>query len=676
MSGPITQQQLIDAGTDADSLAAIANGDDNTTVTTRLGQNIPPVAKAIKDAPAAIANAGIGDAAAALINQRMFRSGTLAQRGPTPFQNYPDGLYYYVTDLPQPRGFTYVYPGSKDQYGVVNTADNPIWVGWYTPGEIKNLAIDPSGQLPQANVAGLGDAFSAYDSGALSIKVRGFRAAAASSVAPLSVVLSAQVDGPVDHSVVSWAGYSVLLGASVREFIPPNWSASTSLFVAGNSLSDVTDVNNRWSQIYAAAKNLQLYSAARYSSDGRQPYRSGALPLDLTITDANGNNVLPAGGTKGNVTAINGTTPDGGDTSILTTGDAGLTTGVTMPGTLVVGGVGLPATLSVPNAGSTVYSIQQNAGQPAVALTGPVRFVPYLAGKSAISRNVIWDGNNDFYSGVANRYGDFTNPDLWDKVLTPLVNDTRGQQAILLPIIPDSGWPVDGSAGGAVVDGVDLKTHLFSAMSAANARTETLWPDKVARDAQGRTLLQRLQAGGNGSANDNADIANGLVPRSLHRTNDTLHLNSAGDAIVAQFVDEAFARMTSPPAITADTLFAWSSYGTNPRTAAQTSDVAVSGIRIGVEKQEMSTAFVDKSIASLTPNQAAGVDPILAANTSRHSVLITPPRDAQLSITPQATTGRKLYANLPDTISGVGCPSNALYVTGLSAGDSIVLWES
>lgn len=46
-------------------------------------------------------------------------------------------------------------------------------------------------------------------------------------------------------------------------------------------------------------------------------------------------------------------------------------------------------------------------------------------------------------------------------------------------------------------------------------------------------VLGPLMAGGNGSADDNADIANGLVPRSLRIASGDGHLNTAGNTIVA-----------------------------------------------------------------------------------------------------------------------------------------------
>lgn len=49
-------------------------------------------------------------------------------------------------------------------------------------------------------------------------------------------------------------------------------------------------------------------------------------------------------------------------------------------------------------------------------------------------------------------------------------------------------------------------------------------------------LLTPLQAGGNGGTNDNADIAAGLVPRSLRVSSGDGHLNAAGYTIMAQAI--------------------------------------------------------------------------------------------------------------------------------------------
>jgi hypothetical protein len=45
-------------------------------------------------------------------------------------------------------------------------------------------------------------------------------------------------------------------------------------------------------------------------------------------------------------------------------------------------------------------------------------------------------------------------------------------------------------------------------------------------------LLTYLQAAGDGSGNDNSDIANGWVPRSLMKPADTTHQNALGDVVI------------------------------------------------------------------------------------------------------------------------------------------------
>lgn len=49
MAEPITIQKLIDASLDSDSLEVLVNGDENTDVNTRLGENYPSAKKAIKE---------------------------------------------------------------------------------------------------------------------------------------------------------------------------------------------------------------------------------------------------------------------------------------------------------------------------------------------------------------------------------------------------------------------------------------------------------------------------------------------------------------------------------------------------------------------------------------------------------------------------------------------------
>lgn len=490
-------------------------------------------------------------------------SGTIAQRGGLAPEQLVNGLRYFVTDISPPRQFQWVTEGATDPYGV--TASEDGWVGLNTLGEIKNLGIDFTGTLPAANVEHLPTALSDVTS-LFAIQIADFKAEALSIAASPLVNLSWGIKGTLpDSQAIAWGGHSVMLDGKARGFAPPDWSATKQVFVVGNSLSDVSQVTTRWSQLFASARDVNLVSVARYSSDASQVYRCGAAPIFLSISGG----ALPASGTSASITQINGAAPSSdlsvNPASFLNTGDASLTVNCSMTGWIGDRHV----TVSIPNAASTAYAVVQAGGGAAVTLPGAVLFIPDPSLQLDQSDVIIWMGNNYFYSGVANTYGDHTNPQLWID-LAAIVARARGNRVLMLPVIPDSSWATTGAG------------NPYAAMLAANARTESLFPAFVARDATGRTLLQRLQASGNGSTNDNADIAAGFVPRSLHATGDTLHLNSAGDVVVEAFVAEAFAAQTLPPAITQGTTFTLVASGTQASTGTVARDTAVAAIEAGI----------------------------------------------------------------------------------------------
>lgn len=491
---------------------------------------------------------------------------TYEAREAIPMEERSAGLRVMVMEG-TPRVFEWVPTGTTNPItGAAATSTD--WVGLYTIREMKNLGIDFFGTLPAANVEALPDAVTAVD--ALStIEISDFQAIAQTSGTNPKTALSWAIKGMQPTSlIVSWGASSIVLAGTARGFLPKDWGALKPLFIIGNSLSDTSDRTDGWAQLVAADRSVGLYSAARYSSDPSQVYRCGAASLYLTLAGG----VLPTGGTSASVSLINGAAPSADLTvnpaSFLNTGDPAIVTNLSMAGTIVAGTYARRGTVSIPNGASTAYSIVQDAGGAAIPLTGPVLFIPDLARQMASSDLLICTGNNNFYSGVPNTYGDHTNPQLWVD-LAKIVAKAEGNRVLMLPVIPDSSWPTSGAG------------NQYAAMQAANARTEALYPAYIARDAAGRTLLQRLQAAGNGSANDNADIAAGFVPRSLHNAGDTLHLNSAGQAVVAAFVKEALARQALPSPITQSTAFTLHALGTNPRTGAALEHVAVATVQTG-----------------------------------------------------------------------------------------------
>jgi hypothetical protein len=447
-------------------------------------------------------------------------SGTLAERGSLSGAALVNGQRYYVTDISPPREFVRVTSGNEDPAGTIVGSDQ--WFGMYTPPEIKNLGIDFTGTLPAARVEGLVTAY-ANMVAAGAVRIAGFRATALSGGPSPTVRFDWDTTGPMpDRFVLSCEGTSLALSGTARTFTWRDLSVTTGLGTVGNSLSDSSDVADRYSQVLAASLGVDLVSVARYSSDARQVYRLGAKALTLTIAA----NTLPAyGDPAADVTALNGLAPSADATvnpaSFLNTGDAGVVSGMTATGWIGA----TPVSITISNGAAIDYKIvQTRPGAPALVLDGPAQFVPDVAFQFVDRTVIAWLGNNYFFSGVPNTYGDHTNPQLWvDLALIVQFLQERGNRVILLPIIPGNDYTT--GTGNA-----------YDAMLAANARTESLYPDLYAPG-----LLEWLQAAGGGS---------GLyVPDSLHRTGDALHLNTAGDAAVADFIADFMASQTLPPAL-------------------------------------------------------------------------------------------------------------------------------
>ncbi|WP_288413872.1 hypothetical protein [uncultured Novosphingobium sp.] len=484
------------------------------------------------------------------------RSGTLAEREAIPLADRKRGLRFLVTidgdGNPIWRVFEWRLAG--DASGPIGTGTPRTSAGWeglYTEAERKNLGIGFFGELPIANQQGMQEARNDIDK-LYAVSIADFKATALSAEDDPDVELSWSLYGiRPDKLMVSVGSYSATVDGGATKLRLPRWSDTNTLAVIGNSLSDPTDDPNKWPRVLKSRRGSDLVASARYSSDIRQLPRIGLTPLLLTVQGG----TIPASGTA-NVTAVNGiATNDPGflsyPESFLSTGDSSLTTGVTLDGVVISGGKSYAARASVVNAGSSAYKIAQIGGTAPLVLTGPALFVPGL--KYEMDRPdvafVVWLGNNIFYSGVPNFYGDHTNPGLWD-ILDQLDAYIGGRQGLFLPVIPDAGWPAEGSPAGPI-GGVEYGNHQTSAMNAANARTRTRYPHRHAL-AAGKTLLQSLQAlaAGPGAADD---VAAGLTPRNIRA--DSLHLNDLGNLGVANHIEPALAALTRPPVITDETVF-------------------------------------------------------------------------------------------------------------------------
>lgn len=90
----------------------------------------------------------------------------------------------------------------------------------------------------------------------------------------------------------------------------------------------------------------------------------------------------------------------------------------------------------------------------------------------------------------------------------------------------------------------------------------------------------------------------------------------------------------------------------------------------------LGSGFTDASITSLSAGQAAGTTAILPANPSRTALKLVPPADCTLTIGSALTTGIPLYGGVSNDLTGGDCPTNQLFVRGLSAGAALTMWES
>lgn len=86
--------------------------------------------------------------------------------------------------------------------------------------------------------------------------------------------------------------------------------------------------------------------------------------------------------------------------------------------------------------------------------------------------------------------------------------------------------------------------------------------------------------------------------------------------------------------------------------------------------------FTDQSVASLSTDQAAGTAAILTENLSRTALKIVPPADCTLTISAASTVGVPLYGGVENTFEGNGCPTNDLFVRGLTASVALLIWEA
>jgi hypothetical protein len=576
----ITKTQLENASRDADDLSLIVNGaadrsnpgQANGTVTTRLGQVVRTVAKVIVD----IAASNVGDGAAALINQKIentgFHAGPISERGPTPFQDYQNGLHWFVTNLSPPRLFTYITAGNTDPAGVVMTANT--WFGYYTQAEIKNLAIGFTGLLPQANVAGLPDVFALYDSRVLDVNVSDFRARALTNDSPIPVQLDWTARGALDRFELSWANYTVTLGGGVRSFRPPVWATQTAVTSIGDSMME-----GKWVEGAAAALGLTLNNVAKYSSGAYQAYRLGTRQLLFTVTG----NTIPASGTGVQVTAINGGAPTFDNTDDPFSGRHFLNTspGDSIATNCSVSGWygGRHGTVSVPNGGTLSYTFTPDDGQAASAVVAQSIFVPDNLARLATDELWIRLSQNYWYADYTPVFPNNVNPRVFEDIQA-IVDRARGQRIIILALTP-------GADMGPATSKIGVALRYF------NNQLRVRWPQYAAyvtnlnvngTNFTGNNMDYIRAFGSDGSANDVADIANGLLPRSCLASADPseVHLNAKGQALESAFLVAYRIVQKAPPLLALGTLLNIKALGTNLRlgttSEATTSTTVVNSV--------------------------------------------------------------------------------------------------
>lgn len=500
---------------------------------------------------------------AALEDAGLFRPGTLAEREDYTYRHggTPDvkrGMHWYATD--QGRFYVWLLSGDKDpKSDVTLTSDG--WVSIYTVREFKNLGIDFFGLLPQANIADLEATFSTYDSSTYAARISDFRARALTSGSTITALLDWSAGGALTGFTLSWGGFGMALGADARSFdtTPTNWPAQKRLIATGDSMLD-----DKWVEAAAATLGYTLANVSKYSSGSKQVYRLGVRQLRFTVTG----NSIPASGTGVQVTSINGVTPSTGVSfdgfaaaGFLNTysGDT-ISTHCSEAGTLG----GRHGVVSVPNAGTPTYTFTPDDGATTASALDPQSlFIPDNLARLKTDEVLIRSTQNTFFAGPDNpAFPNNINPIVLEDIGL-IVNATGGQRVTILSLTPASDF-APGSPQRV-------------ALTYFNDQLAVLWPQQRAYIPGVGTNYDYIRANGSdGSANDVADIANGLLPRSC--VEDGLHLNAKGQALERAFFLLWRAVQKAPPSVTDSTVFTLEAAASNPRTAAVTSATVATSV--------------------------------------------------------------------------------------------------
>jgi lysophospholipase L1-like esterase len=177
----------------------------------------------------------------------------------------------------------------------------------------------------------------------------------------------------------------------------------------------------------------------------------------------------------------------------------------TSPGTLA----GVHGTMTTDSNGNWTFT--RDAMGPAVPCPAGSRFIPDEAVSYRDHTAWLWAGNN----GIAD------------------AATAAAAKADIAAMIAHLGH--DRYLVASVIVSSDHPAARVAVLQQMNADLAALYGSRFV-DVYGK-----LRAAGNGSAEDNGDIAAGYIPRSL-RT-DGIHLNATGNAVTAQAIHEAHQRM-------------------------------------------------------------------------------------------------------------------------------------
>jgi hypothetical protein len=79
---------------------------------------------------------------------------------------------------------------------------------------------------------------------------------------------------------------------------------------------------------------------------------------------------------------------------------------------------------------------------------------------------------------------------------------------------------------------------------------------------------------------------------------------------------------------------------------------------------------------TLTAGQAAGTDPVVAQRLSRQALKIIPPTDCQMAVMTGQTAGEPIFGGVANPFLQDECPTNAIYLIGLTTGAVVQIWEA